>query len=319
VNPRAYAQFLLGAEQTNLRTVDGFHQSVQHLTQSLALDSTFAPAWGTLAMTHAIALFFTTITADSARPIIERATARAIALDDRLGDAYIARGLLRTVGDWDFPAAYRDLALGMARNPSTQARALYSWILWETGRHEQAVQVIRKVIEIEPTTAQWHSDLGWLLWSIPDSAGARAAAMRAIALDSTFYEPYHLLTWLELHVGNVQAMRAALQKARNTAGGDFWFRETLEGHLDVAAGDTAAARAVLARLKDDPRYAQRGWLMRVVGDVDGSYAMWNRAIDARDPDALYTLWSNPALYPIHGEARYQKLLARTGVTKVRAQ
>jgi hypothetical protein len=94
--------------------------------------------------------------------------------------------------------------------------------------------------------------------TLPDSADTRAAAMRAISLDSTFYKPYHLLT-------------------------------------------------------------QRGWLMRVVGDVDGSYAIWNRAIDARDPDALYTLWSNPALYAIHGEPRYQQLLARTGVGKVRTQ
>jgi eukaryotic-like serine/threonine-protein kinase len=317
VNPRAYAEYLLGVEQTNLRTVDGFRRSVEHLERSIALDSTFAPAWGTMAMTHAIALFFTTITVDSARPIIERATERATTLDDRLGDAYIARGLLRAAGDWDFAAADRDLALGMARNPSTQARALYSWVLWETGRHKEAVAAIQKAIEIEPTTPQWHSDLGWLLWSIPDSAGSRAAAMRAIALDSTFYEPYHLLTWLELRVGNVEAVRAALQKARSAAGGDFWFRETLEGHMYVAAGDTAAALAVLARLKNDPRYAQRGWLLRVVGDVDGSYAMWNKAIDARDPDALYTLWSNPALYAIHEEPRYQRLLARTGVRRAR--
>ena len=253
VDPRAYAQYLLGIEQANLRTVDGFRRSVEHLKRSLALDSTFAPAWGTMAMTHAIALFFTTIAADSARRMIEPAAARAVALDDRLGDAYIARGLLRAVGDWDFTAADRDLALGMARNPSTQAQALYSWVLWETGRHEDAVRAIRKVVEVEPTTAQWHSDLGWLLWSIPDSAGSRAAAMRAIALDSTFYEPYHLLTWLELPPRNVAAGRVALQRARSEAGGDFWFRETLEGHLHVAAGDTAAARAILARLKDDPR------------------------------------------------------------------
>jgi tetratricopeptide (TPR) repeat protein len=313
VNPRAYAQYLLGAEQTNLRTVESFHRSVEYLHRSLALDSTFAPAWGAMAMTHAIALFFATITADSARRVIEPATARAIALDDRLGDAYIARGLLRAVGDWNFAAADSDLALGMDRNPSTQAQALYSWILWETGRHEEAVRLIRKVVDVEPTTAQWQSDLGWLLWAIPDSAGSRAAAMRAIALDSTFYEPYHLLTWLELPQRNVGAGRAALQRARTAAGGDFWFRETLEGLLAVAAGDTAAARAILARLRNDPRYAQRGWLARVLGDVDGSYALFNKAIDTRDPDALHTLWSNPALYPFHDEPRYQQLLARVKI------
>ena len=313
VNPRAYAQYLLGIEQANLRTVDGFRRSVDHFNRSLALDSTFAPAWGAMAMTNAIALFFTTITADSARRVIEPAAARAIALDDRLGDAYIARGLLRAAGDWNFAAAERDLALGMVRNPSTQAQALYSWVLWETGRHEEAVRASRKVIDVEPTTAQWYSDLGWLLWSIPDSAGSRAAAMRAIALDSTFYEPYHLLTWLELRVGNVAAGQAALRQARVLAGGDFWFRETLEGHLHVAAGDTMAARAVLARLTDDPRYAQRAWLTRAIGDVDDSYALFDRAIDTHDPDALYTIWSNPSLYQFHDEPRYQKLLERMRV------
>jgi hypothetical protein len=245
--------------------------------------------------------------------VIERATARALALDDRLGDPYIARGLLRAVGDWEFAAADRDLALGMARNPSTQAQALYSWVLWETGRHEDAIRVSRSVVDVEPTTAQWHSDLAWLLWSAPDSAGSRAEALRAIALDSTFYEPYHLLTWLELDARNVPAGRAALRRARASAGGDFWMRESLEGRLAAAAGDTSAARAVLARLKNDPRYAQRALLMRELGDVDGSYAMWNRAIDARDPDVLYILWSTPSLYPIHGEPRFKALLSRVHI------
>ena len=50
VDPRAYAQYLLGIEQANLRTVDGFRRSVVYLQRSLALDSTFAPAWASMAM-----------------------------------------------------------------------------------------------------------------------------------------------------------------------------------------------------------------------------------------------------------------------------
>jgi hypothetical protein len=36
---------------------------------------------------------------------VERAAARALALDPRQGDAHIARGMLRLYGDWDFRAA----------------------------------------------------------------------------------------------------------------------------------------------------------------------------------------------------------------------
>jgi Flp pilus assembly protein TadD len=201
----------------------------------------------------------------------------------------------------------------MARNPSTQAQALYSWVLWETGRHAEAVAAIRKVVDVEPTTAQWHSDLAWLLWSVPDSAGARAAAQRAIALDSAFYEPYHLLTWLELAGGNPPAARRALERARVVAGGDFWIREMVEGHIRLAEGDTAGARAILASLRTSSRLAQRAWLLRAVGDIDGSYAMFERAIAARDGDALWTLTASPLLYPMKAEPRYQALLARAGL------
>ena len=109
------------------------------------------------------------------------------------------------------------------------------------------------------------------------------------------------------------AGRAALQRARSAAGGDFWFRETIEGHLDAAAADTRLPGAILARLKNDPRYAQRGWLMRAVGDVDGSYAMWNRAIATEEtPDALRALWIEPFALSESRGPRYQRLLARTG-------
>jgi serine/threonine-protein kinase len=56
VDPRAYAQFLLGQDAASLRTADGFQRSVTHLRRSLAIDSTYAPAWATLAITNAYAL-----------------------------------------------------------------------------------------------------------------------------------------------------------------------------------------------------------------------------------------------------------------------
>jgi serine/threonine-protein kinase len=314
VKPRAYAEYLLGVEQTNLRTVESYGRSVTHLQRSLALDSTFAPAWATLAMTHAIGLFFQIIEADSARAAIGRAASHAIALDDRLGDSYIALGLLAAVADWNFKEADHQLALGMARNPSTQAQALYSWVLWETGRHAQAVLASRKIVDVEPTTAQWQSDLAWLLWSVPDVAASRAAAQRAIALDSAFYEPYHLMAWLDLGAGNLPAARRWVDEARVRAGGDFWLRESLEGHLHLAAGDTAKARAVLAAMKRTTHFAQQAWLLRVVGDTAASYDMFERAIAARDGDALWILTSVPTLYPMWKEPRYQALFARVGLS-----
>jgi serine/threonine-protein kinase len=312
VNPKAYAQYLLGVEQVNVRSPEGYRRSVEHLSRSLALDSTFAPAWASLALTHAIAIFFQMAPPDSAKHALEQAAARARALDDRLGDPLIARGMARFLVDWDFTGAEALFDSGMQRNPSTQGQAVYSWFPWETGQFDKAIAAAAKLIDLEPTTAQWHSDLAWDHYSAGDAAAARTAALRAITLDPAFYEPYHLLAWIEYDAGSLPTAREMLSRA-TTLAGDFWLRETLEGLILARTGDTAGARAVLRSLDRDPRLAQRALLLRALGDTNAMYTMFARAIDARDPDAIWILNSLPSLQLLRREPRYQALLARMGM------
>jgi serine/threonine-protein kinase len=313
VDPKAYAQYLLGVEQANLRTPATLSRAVDHLARSLAIDSTFAPAWAAMAVAHGVAIFFQTIPADSGRAAIERASARALALDDRLGDPLIARGMMHFLLDWDFATAQREFDEGMARNPTTLGQALASWFPWETGQWKKAMAISQHLIELEPTTAQWYSDVGWDQLAGGDLAGARASAQRANALDTTFYEPYHLLAWLEICAGNADAARRELTRATATAGGDFWLRATVDGVIRAMAGDSAGARAVLASKATAPFPAQSGLLLAVLGDHDAMYAAFERAIDARDPDVLWILNSMPLLTPLRREPRYQALLARMGL------
>jgi serine/threonine-protein kinase len=312
VNPKAYAQYLLGEEQANLRTPEGFRRSVEYLTRSIALDSTFAPAWATLAVTNAVAIFFQMTPPDSARAAIERASARALALDDRLGDPLIARGMMHFLLDWDFATAADEFRGGMERNPTTLAQGLYSWFPWATGQFAEGIAVSSQLIDLEPTTAQWYSDVGWNQWSSGDPAAARASALRAIALDSAFYEPYHMLAWIEADAGNAPAARQALSRA-TAVGGDFWLRQTLEGFILARSGDAPGARRVLRAMDRDPHLAQRAMLLHAVGDRDSMYALFEHPIDARDPDAIWILNSAPFLRPLRREPRYQRLLERMGL------
>jgi serine/threonine-protein kinase len=313
VDPKAYAQYLLGQEQANLRTPEGFRRSVEYLTRSIAIDSTFAPAWATLAVSHGIAVFFQLIAADSARAAIERASGHALALDDRLGDPLIARGMMHYLLDWDFATAGDEFRRGMERKPTALAQALYSWFPWGTGQNAEGIAVSSRLIDLEPTTAQWYSDVGWNQWSSGDTAAARASALRAIALDSAFYEPYHMLAWISAWAGDSAVARRVLARATALAGGDFWLRQTLEGFILARSGDLAGARRVLRVMAHDLHPAQRALLLYAVGERDSMYTMFQRAIDARDPDAIWILNATPMLRPLRHEPRYQALLERMGL------
>jgi serine/threonine-protein kinase len=313
VNPQAYAQYLLGQAQGALRTPDGFLRSIDHLNRSIALDSTFAPAWAALAITNAYALLYQLTPREEGRATIERASARAIALDDRLADPWYARGAALLHADWDFEAAEEAFRRGLERTGSTEARGLRGWTLWETGRHAEAKAATERLIEIEPNTAQWRSDISWSHWSSGDSAAARATLLAAIAADSMFYEAHDLLSMVESDAGNIEASERAQAKAIEVAGGDYWVREFSEAVRYAAQGDTAAVRGVLAELEGDPRYAQRAVMSYLAGDKDATYALLERAIETRDGDVLWILTSIPYLYPLHSEERYRQLMRRVGL------
>ena len=313
VNPEAYAQYLLGAEQVNVRSPDGYRRALEHLHRSVALDSTFAPAWASLAMDHAVGLFFAIVPLDSAAAA-EAAAARALALDPELGDALIARSMARLLRDWDFAAAGQSFEEGVRKNPSTMGLAVYAWYPWLGGQVDKAIAATSRLIDLEPTTAQWHSDMGWWHFAGGDTAAARAAGVRAISLDSTFYEPYHFIAWIDAMGRDIEAASQSLARATKLAGGDFWLRETLGRYITVQAGDTATVRKALARTSKTP-LAQRALLSSAIGDTTAMYDLFGRAIDTRDPDALWMLNSFPALRPLRKDPRYQALLERMKLPK----
>ena len=112
-------------------------------------------------MANAYGLLYQLTPRDSGRAVIELAAARAAALDERLADPWFARGVAHLHADWNFAAAEDDFRRGLERNGSTEARGLYGWTMWETGRFAEAIAATKELIALEPTTAQWRSDIAW--------------------------------------------------------------------------------------------------------------------------------------------------------------
>ena len=313
VEPRAYTQYLLGQEQANLRTPDGFSRSFVHFARSLAIDSTFAPAWASMAVSSAYALIYQTAARDSTRALLEKSAARAMALDDRLGDTYFALATLRVHMDWSFVEGDRLFAEGQKRTSSAQARALYGWSMWETGRYKEMLVPARELVAQEPTTAQWRSDLAWSLWSGRDLPAARLTADSAILVDSMFYEGHDVQSLILMDQGDFAGAARAHQRAIALAGGAYWVAQFNSGQIAAARGDTATVRRLLKELDGDPRLAQRAGLHYLAGDKDAMYAMFDRAVAVRDPDILQIANAMPILYPVRKEPRYQALLAKIGL------
>ena len=313
VDPRAYAEFLLGQEAASLRTAEGFQRSVTHLHRSLAIDSTYAPAWATLAITNAYALIYQTTSRDSAFANAMRAADRAIALDPRQGDAYYARGMVRLHNAWEFGPAYADFAHADSLPSSSLGLGVLGWAMWEMHDFDAMANPSTRLIDLEPSTAQWRSDRAWGLWSSGQDSAALESARIGTRLDSTFYEVFDILSLVLADVGDSAGARREHERARRIAGGDYWVRTFNDGLLANARGDRAGLARAIHSLEGDPRVSQLGGLLLLAGDKDRAYATLNRAVAARDLDLLQILNAMPALYPFRQEPRFQALLARMGM------
>jgi tetratricopeptide (TPR) repeat protein len=242
-----------------------------------------------------------------------RAANRAIVLDSQAGDAYFARGVVRLHDRWDFSGAYADFDTAETRPGSALGFGMFGWALWEMGDFDGMLRRGRNLVEDEPTTAQWRSDLAWGLWSLGKPTEALASARKGTELDPSFYETFDILSLILGSLGQHVAADSAHRRAVEVAGGDYWVRRFDEGLLASQRGDTAGVRRALAALDGDPRLAQRGGLLFLAGMKDSAYAMLGHAVDARDLDLLQVLNAMPPLYPFRREPPYQALLARIGL------
>src|SRR5262249_3765610 len=144
--------------------------------------------------TNAYALIYQTTSRDSAATNAMRAADRAIALDPRQGDAYYARGMVRLHNAWEFGPAYADFAHGDSLPSSSLGLGVVGWAMWEMHDFARMSDPSLRLIDLEPSTAQWRSDRAWGLWSSGQDSAALESARIGTRLDSTFYEVFDILS-----------------------------------------------------------------------------------------------------------------------------
>src|SRR6185436_2068179 len=101
----AYSALLKGRFYWNKRTVQGFQTAMEAYRQAIAIDPDYAPAWAGLADCHTMLGFMNASSPVEARIQAREAADRALALDDQLAAAHVARGQQRAIYEWDWEGA----------------------------------------------------------------------------------------------------------------------------------------------------------------------------------------------------------------------
>jgi tetratricopeptide (TPR) repeat protein len=313
----ALDSYFIGKQLLELRTPDSLTAAVEHFERVVQIDPDFALAWSGLADAYMLLPEYSP-SADR-KMIVERSTyavARALELDPTLPYVSSSAAWSKLIHDYDWRGAEETFrrALEVEADNTTVLHWLSHTLSWQ-GRHDEALDVARLTVAIEPFSRLMTINLAYILID----AGQYKEALN-IARDLREREPEFAALRRNLYLHE-------LRSGRIEDGA-----QSFEYYTAANGGDPDAAHAIAKMFIDYANSGEVGQLTEaliadtllssedlpqifaLVGDAEGALDALRIAIDQRSGSrSVLSMKINPAYDFIRDEPRFQEMLTEIGL------
>jgi TolB-like protein/DNA-binding winged helix-turn-helix (wHTH) protein/Tfp pilus assembly protein PilF len=318
VNPAAYDDYLKGrlyfvnefTKPASLKKAQGYFE------EALQKDPDFALAYAGLADTYAYLAFAGALGRDEAYRSAKDALAKALKLDDSIGEAYDTLGALSWRFDWDWNAADREFSRAIALAPSYScAHEDRAAFLAMTGRRAEALAELAKIDQLDYSFSAAMSE-SQTYYELRDYPKLIEASKRGLLLDSMdWYQHYTLGTGYE-GTGRFEEAISEYQQAVAISGNSG--SVVALAHAFRAAGKKAEAQKILRDLeakvaKSSPAPYTMATIYAGLGENDKAFQFLEKAYSEKFLNLPWSLKSDPLLDGLRSDPRFKDLLRRVGL------
>jgi serine/threonine-protein kinase len=318
-NIEAYNLCLKGRYHLLKLTEDGIARARQYFEAAIALEPEHAYAHSSLGALYWVSGYFGATFPSDAMRVAKQFVLRALELDPGLAAAHAVLGCLLAGHDFDWPGAEAAFARSLALDPtSVDARTMRAFLLLRPlGRVPEAVHEFELALELDPLSAPFHNQLGYLLYLDRQYERAFETCRAAVDIDATYYLSHLTAAVCRMRQRRLDEAMEHVSRAVELNPSSPLVLSTL-GELHALDGREQAAREVLARLdamsakRYIPPTAQAG-VLNALGDLDGAFDAWSRAVELRDAFVL-PLKTVPSMDGLRSDPRYLDLIRRMRLT-----
>jgi TolB-like protein/DNA-binding winged helix-turn-helix (wHTH) protein/Tfp pilus assembly protein PilF len=314
VNPAAYDDYLRGRLYfTNEFTKpDSLRKAQHYFEDAIQKDSNFALAYAGLADTYVYLAYAGVLQKDLAYRSAKDALAKALQLDDSIGEAHDTLGALSTYFDWDWETADREFNRAIALAPSYSCahedRAVFLALI---GRRTEALAEIAKIDQLDyGFSSAWTEQ--WTYYKLRDYPNLIAASRRGLLLDPTVWFQHYFLGVGYEGTGKLQEAIAEYQKAIETSGGSPEPTVAL-AHAYAAVGKESEAEKILRDLESNSKATASPYTLATIyaslGENDKALESLEKARSEKSFQIL-SLESDLLLDTLRPDPRFQDLLRR---------
>lgn len=319
VNPDAYDAYLKGRLYfvNEYTKPDSLKKAQRYFEESLQKDPNFALAYAGLADTYVYLAFAGAMQRDLAYRSAKEALAKALALDDSIGEAYDTLGLLSFEFDWDWDTADREFNRAIALAPSYSCahedRAIF---LAAIGRRAEALAELAKVQQLDYGFSAGHTE-SVTYNELRDYPDLIESSKRGLLLDPNDWTQHFSLGVGYEGTGKVLEAISEYRKAMEISG-DSQINVAL-AHAYSATGRKAEAEKILRDLERKSKETSASpYTMATIyaglGENDKAFQFLEKAYSEKSLDLTWSLNSDLSLDSLRPDPRFQSLLRRMGLT-----
>jgi TolB-like protein/DNA-binding winged helix-turn-helix (wHTH) protein/Tfp pilus assembly protein PilF len=320
VDPAAYDAYLKGRLYfvNEFTKPDSLKKAQRYFEESIQKDPNFALAYAGLADTYVYLAFAGALQKDQAYQSAKEALAKALELDDSIGEAHDTLGVLNWQFDWDRDAAEREFDRAIALAPSYSCahedRAIF---LASGGRRSEALAELARIDQLDYSFSSATAESN-TYYALRDYPALIEASRRALLLDPKDSRQHYFLGAGYEGTGELQQAISEFQKAVQFSDGSLGPAVAL-AHAYSTAGKKAEAEKILRDLERKAKHTSASpYTMATIyaglGDNDKAFDLLEKAYSEKSLDFALGLQSDLLLDRLRPDPRFQIMLRRIGLT-----
>jgi TolB-like protein/Flp pilus assembly protein TadD len=244
-NLLAYEAYLRGKQLLGLRTASSLEQALAEFENAVKLDPQFALAWVGMADSHILLISYSTSSALESTAKARVAVDRALAINDRLGEAYTSLSqVLVNENKWNLAEAAHIRSIELSPNYATAWHWYSNDLYWFPLRVDEAIEMALKAYELDPYSAIINSNLAGKYEMKGLYSMAERQYLRVIELNPAFASAYASLGYVyAMELGQFAKAIPYFEKANELAPDDIAQKTyLLDFYLEI--GDFQAADSI---------------------------------------------------------------------------
>ncbi|MCI4372272.1 MAG: hypothetical protein L3K02_01295 [Thermoplasmata archaeon] len=314
-DPVAYDLYLRGLVASSEPNEAVIAEAVRYFEEATRLDPSFAEAFAAWANLYVVAAGDFLPMRD-VMPKARALVAKALELDPESSDAHAALANIALQFDHDWVLAETEFEKAISLNPSNAvAYRFFSFLLMVLGRFDEAKEMTRRAIRLDPGRGSLQGALAWAELESGNFEAAFAYAEKARDNDPSSVQNHAMLGMFYLAAGRKDdALREAdtpLGKAGDVERFDLALLNALVGRPEAAR--EVAAEVERGEAKSYTSATHLAMLYAAIGQKSRALDLLEQ--DYREGDRVLWLFHRGVFFDsIRGEPRFVALLRQYGIT-----